>query len=145
MASTPKLTKPQRRRRNKKARRDTDRWFDNTLGPIPAKIAATFDDLPTNIEPSAADQLTPEERAPSYLVDYGEEVPTLKNEVLNGMRSESAVARRDTRDDTIADLKRRYRDSWGRRGAAKKIASLENERGVEINVRTIQRYFKLSP
>lgn len=127
------------------ARRETARWFDSTIGPIPAELAAAFDDLPTNIEPSTVDQLTPEERAPSYLVDYSDEVPTFKNEVLEGVRSESAAARRDTRDDTIADLKSRYRDLWGKRGAAKIIASLETERGIKTYVRTIQRYFKLSP
>lgn len=145
MPSTVKLSKPQRRRRNKKARRETDRWFDNTIGPIPAEIAAAFDDLPINIEPSAVDQLTPEERAPSYMVDYSDEVPTFKKEVLAGVRSESAGARRDTRDDTIADLKSRYRNLWGKRGGAKIIASLETERGIKTYVRTIQRYIKLSP
>ncbi|MDP1657746.1 MAG: hypothetical protein Q8L73_00145 [Methylotenera sp.] len=48
--------------------------------------------------------------------------------------------RQDDRQDTVRDLKKKHRDIWGKRGAAKKIAI---DKG--LNIRTIQKYFKDFP
>lgn len=129
---------------SQRIRREKARWFNKTIGAIPASLASAFDGIPGNIVPLDPSQLTPEERAPAHVVKYGE-VPIFNDAALENIRAKSSNDKRNERDHQIATLKLKYREIWGKRSEAKRIAALETEDGNPLSERTVQRYFKLSP
>lgn len=142
MHTLDKLTKGQRRRRNARLKREESRWFRETIGPLPSYLSAGH--VAPNIFPRDPSQLTPEERAPSHVVDWSEE-PTINDDIMSALRQRSAQSRRRELLTVIGELKLKHCKYWGQRSRAKLIASLETENGNPISVRTVQRYFKLVP
>jgi alpha-L-fucosidase len=56
--------------------------------------------------------------------------------------------RRDNRKDAALELRRKYKDIWGKRGAARKIIcneKLSSKEKVKLSIRTVQQYIKDFP
>lgn len=138
MAEVETLTKGQRRRRNERWKREQQDWWDKTMGPMPDHLIGWPDgerNIPQNPPTEAW------ERAPSHMVEH-DECPSLDAGALRQLSQASASARGNERAIRIAELKARYPDIWGKRGAAKVIASLETEGGSPLDERTVRKYFR---
>jgi hypothetical protein len=110
------------------------------MGRIPEFTKEFEAALGRNLDPS--EKQAPWERAPSHVVEYDECID-LNRALLAGMSKKAGEARTEERVQRISDLRLKYQHRWGKRGAAKQIASFETEAGNPLSERTIQKYFRL--
>ncbi len=137
------LTKSQRRRENERRRILAAKPFQEEIGARSARTAELVAALGSNLAATPLEQLEPWEKAPAHLVDYDEQ-PSLKVEELNRMSRLASEKKRDERDVAIGELKLRYRNLWGKRGAARIIAQRETRDENPLSERTVQNYFKIT-
>src|SRR5271163_1766349 len=108
---TAKLTKSQRRRANERRRKQADRLFHDTVGPMPEYPKELLTALGSNLESPLARESW--EKAPAHLVDYDEH-PSLKDDELVRMSRLASNSRTQKRSAQISKLKLKYPDQWGK-------------------------------
>jgi hypothetical protein len=140
------------RRKAKKERDAADEAFWKRLGPSPADNTMWFEpNIPD--EPFDVKSLSPPERAPCHMIDPNDEHGGMAGEKLRELGKAGGKARgeqlQEESKDRADELRRRYPDLIGKRGAARLVRSreLKRLRGAETAeeqvpaIRTLQRYF----
>jgi hypothetical protein len=136
-------TKGQRRRANERQRKQAERLFAETMGPMTEAVTDFMDKVESNVRPMPPEQQEAWERAPGHTVDYNE-CPGLNTEVLAHMAKAAGDSRTTEAKTIIGELKLKYPAYWGRRGRAGTIARLESKSGNPLSERTVQNYFKMT-
>jgi hypothetical protein len=137
------LSKGQRRRANERQRKQAERLFAETMGPMTEAVTRFMDKVEPNVCPMPAEQQEAWERAPSHTVIY-DECPSLNTAVLADMAKAAGDSRTTETEATISELRLKYPAYWGRRARAGTIARRETNSGNPLSERTVQNYFKMT-
>lgn len=156
IASAP--TKSQKRTANKRLAQASSNWFAAKLTPIPEYIQEFFASVTPNITEEimaeAEAQLEPWQKAPGHMQDRTDENGGFNDAAVKRLATAGGKDRGERQSDDArernAELRNRYPDLIGKRGAAKEVHRRELKRleGVETeeeriqSIRTLQKIFR---